>query len=155
MAPGVVTTACMDETQKQKIADLFASQHVAIISTRGQEWPTATMQAFAETPELDLLFIMGDTDKYQNLLKDPRITVLIDDRDKGDITTFRVNRAVVYGVATEIPRGPEWDRMEVIFIKKDPFEAPFFKNEALKMMRVKPKRISFAGADYKGFKVEL
>ena len=145
----------MDETQKQKIADLFASQNVAMICTNGAEWPTATLQAFAETPELELIFIMGDSDKYKNLIKDPHITVLIDDRDKGDIPTFRVNRAAIYGVASEITRGAEWDRMEAMFIKKSPFEAPFFKNEALKMMRVKPKRISFAGADYKGFKIEL
>ena len=43
---------------------------MAVIVTQGEEWPTATMQAFAETPELDLLFIMGDSaEKFQNLLK--------------------------------------------------------------------------------------
>jgi hypothetical protein len=145
----------MDESQKQKIVDLLASQHVAIIITQGAQWATATMQAFAETPELDLLFIMGDTEKFQNLLKNPNVTVIVDARDKGDIPTFRVNRATVYGRATEIPRGAEWDVMQALFVKKDPFERPFFDNAALKMIRVKPKRISFAGADYKNFKVEL
>ena len=88
-------------------------------------------------------------------MKNPHVTVIIDDRDKGDITTFRVNRATIFGVATEVPRGPEWDALKEPFIRKNPFEAPFFANEALKMIRVAPKRISFAGADYKGFKVEM
>ena len=145
----------MDESQKQKILDLFASQHVAIIITQGAQWATATMQAFAETPDLDLLFIMGDTEKFQNLIKNPNVTVVVDARDKGDIPTFRVNRATVYGIAIEIPRGAEWDAMQAMFVKKDPFEKPFFDNAALKMIRVKPKRISFTGADYKNFKVEL
>ena len=116
----------MDETQKQKLVDLFASQHVAIIITQGEQWATATMQAFAETPQLDLIFIMGDTEKFQNLLKNPNVTVVIDARDKGDIPTFRVNRATVYGSASEIQRGAEWDVMQTLFINKDPFEKPFF-----------------------------
>lgn len=145
----------MDESQKQKLVDLFASQHIAIIITQGAQWATATMQAFAETSDLDLIFIMGDTEKFQNLLKNPNVTVVIDARDKGDIPTFRVNRATIYGTATEIPRGTDWDVIQAIFIKKDPFEKPFFDNAALKMIRVKPKRISFTGADYKNFKVEL
>src|SRR5713226_5055256 len=57
----------VEETQRQKLAELFAQEHVAVIVTQGEEWPTATLQAFAETPELDLLFIMGDTaEKFQN-----------------------------------------------------------------------------------------
>ena len=145
----------MDESQKQKLIDLFASQHVAIIITQGARWATATMQAFAETPEFDLIFIMGDSEKFQNLIKNPNVTVIVDARDQGDIPTFRVNRATVFGIATEIPRGPEWDAMQTLFVRKDPFERPFFDNAALKMIRVKPKRISFTGADYKNFKVEL
>jgi hypothetical protein len=145
----------IDDTQKRKLLDLFGSQHVAILSTLGRDWPTATMQAFAETPDLDLLFIMGDSDKYRNLVGNGAVTVLIDDRDKGDVPTFRVNRATIYGSASEIPRGPEWDALKEDFVKKNPFEERFFANDALKMIRVKPKRISFAGADYKTFKVEL
>jgi nitroimidazol reductase NimA-like FMN-containing flavoprotein (pyridoxamine 5'-phosphate oxidase superfamily) len=145
----------MDDLQKQKLLNLFGSQHVAIISTQGREWPTATMQAFAETPELELLFIMGDSEKYRNLIERPGVTVQVDDRDKGDIATFRVNRATIYGTATEIPRGDQWNVLKDHFIRKNPFEERFFSNDALKMIRVTPRRISFAGADYRNFKVEL
>ncbi len=34
------------------------------------------------------------------------------------------------------------------------FEGPFFANPALRMVRVKPKRISYTGADRLGFKIE-
>ena len=145
----------IDDLQKQKLLDLFGSQHVAIISTQGRDWPTATMQAFAETPDLDLLFIMGDSDKYRNLIERPGVTIQVDDRDKGDIPTFRVNRATIYGTAAEIPRGDQWNALKDHFIRKNPFEERFFANQALKIIRVTPRRISFAGADYKNFKVEL
>ncbi len=145
----------MDQSQKQKLAELFAQEHVAVIVTQGDEWPTATLQAFAETSDLDLLFIMGDTaEKFQNLLKRPKVTVIVDTRDVGDVAKFQISRSVVQGIASEVPKGAEWDALKDLFLKKNPFEAPFFGNPALRLVRIKPKRISFAGADRQGFKIE-
>lgn len=146
----------MDENQKQKLTELFAQEHVAVIVTQGDEWPTATMQAFAETPELDLLFIMGDSaEKFQNLMKRPKVTVLVDNRDVGDVSKFQISRSVVQGIAGEVPKGPEWDSLKDIFLKKNPFEAPFFGNPALRIVRIKPRRISYTGADRQAFKIEV
>jgi hypothetical protein len=148
-------TNAMDESQRQKLAELFAQEHVAVIVTQGDEWSTATLQAFAETPELDLLFIMGDTaEKYQNLLRRPNVTVLVDTRDAGDVNKFQVSRSVMQGIASEVAKGTEWDSLKNIFLMKNPFEAPFFGNPALRLVRVKPKRISYTGADMQGFKIE-
>jgi hypothetical protein len=146
----------VDQSQKQKLAELFAQEHVAVIVTQGDEWPTATLQAFAETPDLDLVFIMGDTaEKFQNLLKRPKVTAIVDTRDVGDVAKFQISRAVVQGIASEVPKGTEWDALKDMFLKKNPFEAPFFGNPALRLVRIKPKRISFAGADRQGFKIEV
>jgi hypothetical protein len=146
----------VDQSQKQKLAELFAQEHVAVIVTQGDEWPTATLQAFAETSDLDLLFIMGDTaEKFQNLLKRPKVTVIVDTRDVGDVAKFQISRSVMQGIASEVPKGAEWDALKDLFLKKNPFEAPFFGNPALRLVRIKPKRISFAGADRQGFKIEL
>ena len=146
----------VEETQRQKLAELFAQEHVAVIVTQGEEWPTATLQAFAETPELDLLFIMGDTaEKFQNLLRRPKVTVIVDTRDEGDVSKFQISRSVVQGIAGEVAKGVEWDSLKGIFLKKNPFEAPFFANPALRMVRVQSKRISYTGTDRLGFKIEL
>ena len=42
----------MEAAQKERLAALLAEVQVVILVTQGEEWPTATMQAFAETPEL-------------------------------------------------------------------------------------------------------
>ena len=145
----------MDESQRQKLAELYAQEHVAVIVTQGEKWPTATLQAFAETPELDLLFIMGDTaEKFENLRKRPEVAVMVDTRDVGDVSKFQISRSVVQGIAGEVAKGPEWDSLKDLFLKKNPFEAPFFGNPALRLVRVTPKRISYTGADMKGFKTE-
>ena len=146
----------MDESQKQKLTEPFAQEHVAVIVTQGEQWPTATLQAFGETAELDLLFIMGDSaEKFQNLLKRPKVTVIVDNRDVGDVSKFQISRCVVQGIASEVPKGAEWDSLREIFLKKNPFEAPFFGNPALRLVRIKPTRISYTGADRQAFRIEL
>ncbi len=147
----------MDIEQKQKLAALLGQEHVAVIITQGGEWPTATLQAFAETDVPDLLFIMaGEADKFQNLIRNPNVTVLVDNRDVGNVATFQVARVSIQGIAQEVARdGPEWEPLKAIFLKKNPFEAPFFGSEKLRMVRVKIRRISYAGAARDVFKAEL
>jgi nitroimidazol reductase NimA-like FMN-containing flavoprotein (pyridoxamine 5'-phosphate oxidase superfamily) len=143
--------------QKERLTDLFTREHVAVIITQGEQWPTGTLQAFGQTPELDLIFIMGDTsEKFLNLVKHPQVAVTVDTRDVGDVATFKITRALVRGVAEEVPReGPEWERLKELFLKKNPFEAPFFGSDKLRMVRVRPTRVSYAGEDRNMFKAEF
>jgi general stress protein 26 len=147
----------VEAAQRERIAALLAEVQVAILVTQGEDWPTATMQAFAETPELDLLFIMNDaTEKFQNLLKHPHVTLYLDAREKGKVETFEISRVLIQGIASEIARdGADWEPLKAIFLKKSPFEAPFFKYPTLRMMRVRPVRLSYAGADRVAFKAEF
>ncbi len=147
----------LDATQKEKLSALLAQEHVAVLVTQGEKWPTANLQAFAETPEFDLLFIMGgNADKYQNLLKRPEATVLVDNRDVGNVASFEIVRAWVQGIASDVARGSaEWEPLKAIFLKKNPFEEPFFKNDAIKLIRIKPARVSYANGLRDSFKAEL
>jgi len=147
----------VEAAQKERLAALLAEVQVAILVTQGEQWPTATMQAFAETPDFDLLFIMNDaTEKFQNLIKHPYVSVYLDAREKGRVETFEISRVLIQGVAIEIARdSAEWESSKEIFLKKSPFEAPFFKYPTLRMMRIKPTRLSYAGADRVTFKAEF
>ena len=147
----------MDAEQKQKLADLYAQQHVSILTTDGEEWPTAHLQAFGQTDNLDLIFIvLADAEKYQNLLKRPQVTVAIDNRDTANVSTLQVTRATIQGLAKEVARdSAEWNELKDIFLKKNPFEEPFFGYDTLRMVRVTPKRISYANGLEDTFKAEL
>jgi len=147
----------LEEAQRQKLAKLFDSQHVAVLVTQGEEWPTATLQAFGETEDLDLIFIMNESaEKYQNVVKRPRATVLIDTRDTGDIPTFRVSRAVVQCIAKDVKRdSEEWNSLKASFLKKNPFEAPFFNAPTLRMILLTAARVSYAGEGHDTFKAEF
>ena len=52
---------------------------------------------------------------------------------------------MVQGIASEVAKGAEWDSLKDIFLKKNPFEPPFFRNPAVRMVRVRPKRVSCTG----------
>jgi hypothetical protein len=100
---------------------------------------------------------MAETaEKFQNLLKRPRVTVIVDTRDKGDVPTFQVTRASIQGVVSEVPRNtPEWEKYKQTFLKKNPFEKPFFDRDTLRMVRITPKRISYASGLRDSFKAEM
>jgi nitroimidazol reductase NimA-like FMN-containing flavoprotein (pyridoxamine 5'-phosphate oxidase superfamily) len=135
----------MDEAQRQKLSALLAQQHLAVIVTNGDEWPTATMQAFAETPQLDLLFIMIDSaEKFQNLVKRPKVTVLIDSRHNLEPSNLDIVRASIQGIASEVPfASAEAGTLKALFLAKNPFEEPYFGHPALRLVRVKPLRVSY------------
>jgi hypothetical protein len=147
----------MNAEQKQKIVALLAKEHVLVSSTHGEEWPTATMQAFAETADLDVILIMLESaPKFQNILKRSHVSLVIDDRDTGDVTTFQVVRVSIQGVAREVPKqSAEWQKLQGIFLKKNPFEEPFFSYDALRMVQVSPKKITYANGVAEHFAVEL
>ena len=146
----------LNAEQKQKLASLLAQEHVAVVTTQGDEWPTATMQAFAETDTLEIILIMLESaPKFLNLQKRPNLTVHVDTRDSGDVRSFQIIRAWIEGVAREVPReSTEWESNKATFLKKNPFEEPFFKYDTLRMIRVIPKRLSYANGLGDSFKAE-
>jgi nitroimidazol reductase NimA-like FMN-containing flavoprotein (pyridoxamine 5'-phosphate oxidase superfamily) len=147
----------MEAEQKQKIAALLAKEQVLVVATRGEEWPTATMQAFAETHDLDIILIMLESaPKFQNLQQRPKVALIIDDRDKGDVKTLQVTRVSIQGAAREVQKqSQEWKELQGLFLKKNPFEEPFFGYDALRMVRISPKTITYANGVAEHFTVEL
>jgi nitroimidazol reductase NimA-like FMN-containing flavoprotein (pyridoxamine 5'-phosphate oxidase superfamily) len=147
----------LDPAQNEKLVALMAREHLAVIVTQGDEWPTATMQAFARTPAGDLAFIMLDGSvKFKNLLKRPNVTVLIDSRHSSPGSSFEIVRAAIDGIAREVPLdSDEWNSLKPAFLKRNPFEAPLFNFPVLRMVLVKPARVSYAGAGRDRFKADF
>jgi hypothetical protein len=135
----------LDQIQREKLAALLRSQHVLVLATVGSEWPTTTLQAFAETEDLRLILILREeSERYQNILKNPRVTVQVDTRDRG-LEGFRVARASIRGWAREVLRGSEeWERFKTLFLAKNPFEEPFFALPTLRMICIEPVAVSYA-----------
>lgn len=147
----------LTDEQKQKLAAVFAREHLAVLITQGTEWATGTMQAFAETDHLDIIFIAAATaEKYENAIKRPKVTVIVDTRDQAKAETFQIARVSMQGTASEVAAGSaDWERLKAVFLQKNPFEAPFFGNPALRMLLIKPLRVSYANGLKDTFKAEF
>jgi hypothetical protein len=144
--------------QKQKLAAVFTKEHLGVLITQGTEWATGTMQAFAETDACEIIFIVAaNAEKYENALQRPRVTVMVDTRDQGATPeTFQIARISMQGVASEVaPGSADWEHLKAVFLRKNPFEAPFFGNPALRMLLIKPQRVSYANGLQDSFKAEF
>ena len=123
----------MDAEQKQKLAALCAQQHVGVLTTHGEEWPTAHLQAFGQTDDLDVILIMlADAEKYHNLLKRPQATVVV------DIETRLMSQPCKWHARRyrdwpkrSLGTAPNGDELKEHFLTKNPFEEPFFGYDTL------------------------
>ena len=147
----------VDSEQRNRIEELCRGQDVCVLTTLGVDSLTAHLRAFVETEDFDLVLIMLEgSEKYSNLLHRPGAAVVVDDRDISDVPSMQVERATFYGLAQEIvPRTGEWERLKGLFLSKNPFEEPFFGYEALRMIRLKTQKVSYAKGLQDTFKVEL
>lgn len=82
---------------RKKITGLLSEQKLAALATRDKMYPYNTLVAFTFTEDLKyIIFATGkDTRKYQNILKYPYISLLIDNR-KNDQEDF--NHAIALTV---------------------------------------------------------
>jgi hypothetical protein len=76
--------------------------------------------------------------------------VIVDAPGVGDVNKFQVSRCVVQGIASEVAKGSEWDSLKGIFLKKNPFEPPFFRNPAVRMVRVRTQASFVHRAGHQG-----
>jgi len=104
------------------VRDLFDSQRSAVLATiqpGGQ--PYLSLMAFAAVPELKQLIAATERDsqKYANLMAEPRVALLIDNRSNVPADTEEAVAVTVLGRAAEAGPG-ERDNLLPLFLAKHP-----------------------------------
>lgn len=90
---------------KRLLAELFRSQRLAVLATRGEAGPYASLVGFAASGDLRRLFFATDrgTAKFANLTADPRVALLVDDRRGGEADFAEGVAVTAEGRAAEAP----------------------------------------------------
>jgi heme iron utilization protein len=72
----------MNQTEEQKIKELLRSQKFAVLATHDDGQPYCNLIAFAETVDSkSIIFATSrNTSKYLNLIRDNRVSLLVDNR---------------------------------------------------------------------------
>jgi heme iron utilization protein len=128
------------------IQSLLVRQKFAVICSLSDGQPYSNLVAFAETPDLrNLVFATSrDTAKYQNLLRDRRVSLLIDNRTNlpADFETAKALTAL--GKAFEIETDADQGHKE-LFLAKHANLAYFLNDKRTSLFLVKVSTYVLAG----------
>lgn len=123
------------------IGDLLQSQKLAVLSTQSQGQPYSNLVAMAATPDLGYILFATTraTRKFANLMADPRVAVLVDNRrnEPGDFTEAAALTAL--GQAWEL-QGEERQQYLKIYLEKHPNLAEFVALPNCALLRIKVAR---------------
>ena len=128
------------------IKSLLAGQKLAVICSLSSGLPYSNLVAFAETADLrSLVFATSrDTSKYQNLIKDGRVSLLIDNRTNLPADFETAKAITVLGKALEIETGVDQGYKEV-FLAKHANLAHFLNDSQTSLFVVKVSTYILAG----------
>lgn len=121
----------------ERIQDLFQTQSLAVLATQDRGQPYSNLMAFAATPDLKHLIFATTraTRKYANLLADPRVSVLVDNRANDPQDFSRASVVTALGKAWEL-QGRERQEHLQIFLAKHPYLEKFTASPDCALLRV-------------------
>ena len=120
------------------IGDLLHTQKLAVLSTQNHGQPYCNLIALAATADLKYLLFATTraTRKYANLMADPRVALLVDNR-KNEVADFTDAAGLTaLGKAWEL-QGLERQQFLKIYLEKHPNLEAFVANPDCALLRVK------------------
>jgi nitroimidazol reductase NimA-like FMN-containing flavoprotein (pyridoxamine 5'-phosphate oxidase superfamily) len=122
---------------KEFLKDLFSSQRLAVLATQSRKQPYGNLVAFMATNDLrHLLFATTRaTRKYDNISKNPRIAMVVDNRSNREADFHQAAAVTATGVVKEI-EGPEKDRFQKLYLAKHPYLKEFVSSPTCALLKV-------------------
>lgn len=126
---------------KKRLAELFASQSLAVLSTHGKGQPYGSLVAFAATDDLKCILFATTraTRKYANLSSESRVAMVVDNRSNRDSDFHKAIGVTAMGMAEEI-EGGERDRSLKLYLRKHPFLKEFVTSPTCALFKVHVER---------------
>ena len=132
------------EQQKKQLHELFTKQRFAVIATQASNEPYTSLIAFSSTEDLSYLIFatLRQTRKYENLIQNTKISMLIDNRENLSSDVKNAIAVTVVGNAFEIKD----DRQHFmdIHLKKHPYLAEFIQNKNCALIGLSVEKIFIA-----------
>lgn len=118
------------------VGDLLKSQKLAVLSTHRKGQPYASLVVFAATDDLkQILFATTRaTRKYDNIMQDPRVALLIDSRTNMNADVHGAIAVTATGKAEEVK---EKEAFLKIYLSKHPHLKDFVHSPTCALLRVK------------------
>ena len=129
----------MDKSKEiiANLKTLFISQQLSVLSTQNNGQPYTSLVGFVESSDLKYLLFATtrDTRKYENIKKDSRVALLIDNRKNNAVDFNEAIAATATGKASEV-RSEEKKELLKLYIKKHPYLKTFVTSPTCALMKV-------------------
>jgi nitroimidazol reductase NimA-like FMN-containing flavoprotein (pyridoxamine 5'-phosphate oxidase superfamily) len=120
------------------LQNLFESQRSAALATQERGQPYLSLMAFAATPDLKTIVLATDryTRKYANLMVEPRVALLMDNRSNSPQDTQEAVAVTALGEASEATAG-ERKQFLSLFVGKHPQLQAFATSSSCALIAVR------------------
>lgn len=122
---------------EQSIRALLKTQKLAVLSTQSDGQPYASLVAFVASEDLKQLYFSTarSTRKYHNLVVDPKVAMLIDNRSNQDSDFHAAAAVTATGTAAEVPEH-EKGRIIKLYLSRHPYLQDFVLAESCAVIGV-------------------
>jgi len=116
-----LTMSNRNDEVRQIVKELFESQKLAVLATHEHGQPYCSLVAFAATDDFEyMLFVTPRLSrKYENMMRDERVSMLVDSRSDEDADFQRAVAVTVTGRAEEISKTDE-NRFLRLYLARHP-----------------------------------
>lgn len=122
----------------QNLKTLLDEQLLAVLGTEGDGHPYTSLVAFAATADFQHLYFATTraTRKYRNLDGNPRVSLLVDNRGRGEADFHAAMATTILGRASECDKSPG----ATLFLERHPHLADFVEAPTCALLRVAVER---------------
>jgi len=127
---------------RNHIDSVLSSQKIAVLGTSKDGEPYSCLIAFAITDDLkEMVFAtMRQRLKYANIIANPRVTLIVDNRDAKASDFNETTSITMIGTAEDI-RGKDRGRYAELLLKRHPTLSDFVNSPDCAVMRVEIDKI--------------
>ncbi|MFO7875331.1 MAG: pyridoxamine 5'-phosphate oxidase family protein [Desulfovermiculus sp.] len=125
------------------VRELLETQFLGVMATSGLEGPHASLVAFASSMDSRTLVLATPitTRKYANILKEPRVALLVDNRSNQYSDCHAAAALTAYGQAHVLPPGQARELMD-LYLHKHPHLVDFVRAPSCALVSISVARYS-------------
>jgi len=122
---------------KKRIDKVLDSQSIAVLGTSKDDEPYSSLVGFVVTEDLRKLVFstMRQRLKYRNMAANPRVTLMIDDRNEQDSDFNETTSITILGSAEDV-KGMDRDEYSAMLVKRHPALTDFVSSPDCAIMKV-------------------
>ena len=132
---------------QERLRILNKKQRHAVLATDADGQPYTSLVAFALTPDREgILFATPKkTGKYRNIMKNRKVSIMIDTRSNSARGYMQSEALTILGTAIPVRRGKQWNEMAGILINKHPQLEEFVRAHSTALVLVAFKKVLHTG----------